>query len=119
MTELYKEALEQAAGEYKEVYQTKMKFIKGTEERVSASNMVMMRARDLEKELNGEGDDPDTFNLSAYDFEENQWKYCPCCGAPEIQQKSPDGKDYLGCKKPSCRVLLNQMQIKLMKKPRK
>ena len=119
MTELYKEALDQAAGEYKGLYCGPMRFIKGTEERVSACNMVMMRGRDLEKELNGEGDGPDTFNLSAYDFEENSWKYCPCCGAPEIQQKSPDGKDYLGCKKPSCRVLLNQMQIKLMKKPRK
>ena len=119
MTEMYKEALDQAASEYKDVYQSKMKFIRGTEERTSACNMVMMRARDLEKELNGEGDGPDTFNLCAYDFEENVWKYCPCCGAPEIQQKSEGGIEYLGCKKPSCRILLNPGQIKLMKKPRK
>ena len=117
MTEAYKEALDVAASEYKEVYQTKMKFIRGTEERTSACNMVMMRARDLEKELNGEGDGPDIFNLSAYDFEENRWTTCPCCGSPEIQQKSEAGKEYLGCKK--CRVLLNPGQIRLMRKPRK
>lgn len=117
MTELYKEALDQASEEYLSLYTGKMKRVRGTEERTSACNMVMMRARDLEKELNGTGDGPDTFNLSAYDFEENQWKYCPCCGSPEIQQKSREGKDYIGCKK--CGVLLNQGQIKLMKKPRK
>ena len=117
MTETYREALDMAAGEYKEVYQTRMKFIRGTEERVSACNMVMMRARDLEKELNGDGNGPDTFNLSMYDFEENHWKGCPCCGSPEINQKSAAGNDYLGCKK--CGVLLNLGQIKLMRKPRK
>lgn len=117
MTELYKEALEMASDEYLSLYSKKMKKVESPDARASAVNMVMMRARDLEKELNGEGDGPDTFNLSAYDFEENCWKYCPCCGAPEIQQKSREGKDYLGCKK--CGVLLNMGQIKLMKKPRK
>jgi len=117
MTELYKEALDQAAEEYKGVYQSKMKFIRGTEERVSASNMVMMRARDLEKELNGEGDGPDTFNMVAMDMETGFWLKCPCCASEEIHQKSKDGKDYIGCLK--CRLLLNQWQIKLMKKPRK
>ncbi len=116
MTELFKEALDQAAEEYKGLYSGRMKYIRGTEERTSACNMVMMRARDLERELNGDDSGPDTFNVSAYDFEENHWKYCPCCGTPEIQQKSRKGKDYLGCKK--CGVLLNPGQIKLMKKPR-
>ncbi len=115
--EIYESALEQGTDEYKNLYTKKMKFIQDSEARVSASNMVMMRARDIERELNGDGEGPDTFNLAGFNFELGVWEKCPCCGSPEIQQKSREGKDYLGCKK--CGVLLNPGVIRLMKKPRK
>ena len=117
MSEQFNQALEQGKQEYQQLYNREMRFVKKTEDRISACNMVMMRARDIERELNGDDKGPDTFNLSMYDFEENHWKGCPCCGSPEINQKSAAGSDYLGCKK--CGVLLNLGQIKLMRKPRK
>jgi len=117
MSETFNQALEQGKQEYQQLYNKEMRFVKKTEDRISACNMVMMRARDIERELNGDDKGPDTFNLVAFDFETGTWKYCPCCGSTDIQQKSAEGKDYIGCKK--CRVLLNTGQIKLMRKPRK
>ena len=117
MTEMFNQALDQGKEEYHKLFSKDMKFIKKTEDRISACNMVMMRARDIERELNGDDKGPDTFNLVAFDFENLCWKYCPCCGSEDINQKSQTGKDYLGCKK--CGILLNPGQIKLMKRPKK
>lgn len=115
--ELYQSALEQATGEFEGLYKGKCRFIRGTQERVDSVKMIMMRAKDIERELSGDGEGPDTFNLAGFNFETGTWEKCPVCGTPEIQQRSREGKDYLGCKK--CGVLLNPGVIRLMRKPRK
>jgi hypothetical protein len=113
----YEKALDQANAEFKQLYTSKMKYLKKTDDRVTAAKMVIMRARDIEREANnGNGVPQFVFNLVAYDFENMLWLKCPGCGNPEIHQES-NGVKWKGCYK--CRVLLDdkKAQIRSMLPP--
>jgi len=97
--------LKQASGEYSQLFKRDLRFIKKSEERVSAANMCFMRARDIQKE-NGKAEvNLFTFTITAYNLEQQRWDKCPGCGDPDINKESSAGKPWQGCYK--CRVLLS------------
>lgn len=97
-------ALDQAAKEYMRLFRSEMAKIKRTEDRVSATNMVFMRARDIEKASNANGRKLFSFTITAFDLEQKKWDRCPGCGDPDINQESASGHAWQGCFK--CEVLL-------------
>lgn len=102
-------ALEQASSEYFRLFKSDLRFIKKTEDRVSACNMCFMRARDILKE-NGKAEaNLFTFQIAAYNPEQQKWDKCPGCGDPDINQQSITGKSWQGCYK--CRVLLGSLGV--------
>jgi len=114
MTETFDKALDQGKEEYLKLFKNGLRTIKKTEDRVSACNMVMMRARDIERE-NGRKDDHEfCFTISTYDPEHETWLRCPGCGDPEINKVSQNGNEWQGCYR--CHVLLDKYgKIKSMK----
>jgi len=113
MSEDFSKAMDQASGEYKQLFH-KLKFIKKTDSRVSAVNMSFMRARDIERE-NGNGKTLEfVFNLSTLN-QDGTWDRCPKCGDPDINKVSANQVPYQGCYNPGCHILLGKFQIKSMK----
>lgn len=100
----FEKALRQAAGEYMQLFRNEMAKIKRTEDRVSAVNMVFMRARDIERSKPNSERRLFTFTITAFDLENRKWDRCPGCGDPDINQESVTGKSWQGCFK--CEVLL-------------
>ncbi len=114
MTETFDKALEQASNEYKSLYK-KMRFVKNPTERVPATNMGMMRARDIERENSKpENGHEFCFTISTYDPDQQRWLQCPGCGDTEINKLSANGNEWQGCYR--CHVLLDKYgKIKSMK----
>ncbi len=98
-------ALEQASNEYLRLFKSDLRFIKKTDDRVSACNMCFMRARDILKEQGKAEANLFTFTITAYNLEQQRWDKCPGCGDPDINQQSITGKAWQGCYK--CRILLS------------
>ena len=98
-------ALVAASTEYMQLFKSDLKFIRKTEDRVSACNMCFMRARDILKEEEKSKAVLFTFTITAYNLEQQRWDKCPGCGDPDINQQSITGKAWQGCYK--CRVLLS------------
>ena len=96
-------ALDQATGEYRTLYKEKLKFIKNSESKSAAVNMVFMRARDIERANANDGKRLFTFQIAAFDPENRRWDKCPGCGDPDIN-KETQGHPWQGCYK--CEVLL-------------
>ncbi len=99
----FEKALRQAAGEYMQLFRNEMAKIKRTEERVSAVNMVFMRARDIERGTAGAMRKLFTFTITAFNLDQRRWDKCPGCGDPDINKES-GGHPWQGCYK--CEVLL-------------
>lgn len=97
-------ALEKANAEFKDLYTKGTKYIKATEDRVSAVKMIMMRARDIAREVGKDSAPSFTFTITAFNLDDRRWDKCPGCGDPDINQQSASGHPWQGCYK--CRVLL-------------
>lgn len=98
----FEQAIDQANDEFRTLYTDKMKYVKKTDDRVTAAKMVLMRARDIAAEANGK---PilKPLNVFAYDFTAHYWNACPVCGG-NVNQDT-DGKKWQGCR--VCSLLLN------------
>lgn len=116
----FEKAMNQAGNEFKEQFH-RMRYIKKMDSRVVAVKMCFMRARDIDRE-NSKPDNSYqkfTFNISAFDFDQQIWDKCPSCGDPDINKES-NGHQWQGCYR--CHILLGKFQIKSMeprKKPEK
>ena len=75
-------ALVAASTEYMQLFKSDLKFIRKTEDRVSACNMCFMRARDILKEEEKSKAVLFTFTITAYNLEQQRWDKCPGCGDP-------------------------------------
>lgn len=98
----FEKAIEQANEEFRTLYTEKMRYLKKTDDRVTAAKMVLMRARDIASEATGK---PITkpMNVFAYDYTARFWNACPVCGGA-VNQDS-DGRKWQGCR--VCSLLLN------------
>lgn len=96
--------LRQASDEYSQLFKRDLRYIKKTEDRVSAANMCFMRARDIAREQDKSEERQFTFTITTFDLENRKWDKCPGCGDPDINKESVTGKTWQGCY--SCRVLL-------------
>jgi len=112
----FTEALDHATDEYKHLFHDKLRFIKKTEDRVSATNMCFMRGRDIERENNSKSTQEFVFNISTMK-EDGTWDRCPKCGDPDINKIAENGIKYQGCY--NCHILLGKFQIKSMKSQKK
>lgn len=99
----FEKALDQANKEFESLYRHKMSYIKKVEDRVVAAKMIMMRARDIEKEKATTTKRLFTFTITTFDPENRKWDKCPGCGDPDINKES-GGHPWQGCYK--CEVLL-------------
>jgi len=118
MTETFDKALDQGREEYLRLFKQGLRTIKKTEDRVSACNMVMMRARDIDRESNAKTSSEFVFNISTMN-QDGTWDRCPSCGDPDINKTAANGVAYQGCFGPSCHILLGKFQIKSMKSQNK
>lgn len=114
MSECFDKAMDQASKEYKDLFH-KLRFIKKASDRVSATNMGMMRARDIEREKGKQENGHEfTFTISTYNPEMQKWERCPGCGDIEINKISQNGNEWQGCYR--CHILLDKYgKIKSMR----
>lgn len=99
----FEKALDQANAEFKQLYTEKMKYLKKTDDRVTAAKMVIMRARDIEREKSNGNGRKFVFTITAFDPEAKLWDRCPGCGDPNINRDT-DGHKWQGCY--TCDILL-------------
>lgn len=116
MNEDQKKNLDDAKAEYEYIYK-QLRFVKDVPTKGELVKGISMRARDIG--LENKPDKERVFNLSAYNFTEMFWDYCPECGSKDILQVSAKGNQWKGCYR--CRLILDdkKAQIRTMTKTRK